>query len=93
MDNPTKTALERVELQHARNLAQLERCRRQTAANRERTRKNARYLKWWGWFPMASMVRDAQRDLDKAQVELDEAVVELERADAKLVALLEGSRD
>jgi hypothetical protein len=62
-------------VQHADNLAQLEECYRVR-------RKQERYLRWFGWSPLAYMVRDSLANLLKA-------TERLEKADAELIDILE----
>lgn len=69
-----QSTIDRLKERHTIDLAQLEKCY-------ERTRKNARFLKWLGWFPTSFLVRDAQKNLDVATKKLEEA-------DAEVVKLL-----
>jgi hypothetical protein len=45
----------------------------QLARTADRIAKNERYLKWFGWFPMAYQVREANEELIKVEAELKEA--------------------
>lgn len=79
----------RLTAQHARNQLAIKHNRQSIAHNHNMIKTNQRWLKWFGWLPGASILREQTEKLSDATANLEDATANLEDSDDFVVAVLE----